>query len=151
MDAPHYPTLSLPHRSGTWNACLFAVAGRGRLATPFGLVCESVAAAAPLDLTPSLDLSKPPRLGASASALTPLIAAANMKRSAQGTGASPRACLSERAVHDAPAGGINKDTAAPQESSGTSDQGDQGKPGEPGHRNIGRGACRSALADGVNK
>ena len=24
---------------------------------------------------------------------------------------------------------------------------DQGKPGEPGHRNIGRGSCRSALAD----
>ena len=101
VDAPHYPsttpTLSLIHRSGTWNACLFAVAGRGRLATPFGLVCESVAAAAPLDLTPSLDLSKPPsldlsklpRLGASASALTPLIAAANMTRGAQGTGARP--------------------------------------------------------------
>jgi hypothetical protein len=24
------------------------------------------------------------------------------------------------------------------------------KPGEPGHRNIGRGSCRSALADGVH-
>ena len=29
--------------------------------------------------------------------------------------------------------------------------GDQGKPGEPGHRNIGRGSCRSALADGVGR
>ena len=28
---------------------------------------------------------------------------------------------------------------------------DQGKPGEPGHRNIGRGSCRSALADGVER
>ena len=118
VDAPHYPsttpTLSLPHRSCTWNACLFAVAGRGRLATPFGLVCESVAAAAPLDLTPSLDLSKPPsldlsklpRLGASASALTPLIAAANMIRGAQGTGARPY----ERAVRtDAPGRGLPAD------------------------------------------
>ena len=31
------------------------------------------------------------------------------------------------------------------------DQGDQGKPGEPGHRSIGRGSCRSALADGVER
>jgi hypothetical protein len=29
--------------------------------------------------------------------------------------------------------------------------GDQGKPGEPGHRSIGRGSCRSALADGVDR
>ena len=29
--------------------------------------------------------------------------------------------------------------------------GDQEKPGEPGHRNIGRGSCRSALADGQIK
>ena len=40
----------------------------------------------------------------------------------------------------------------------TGDQGDQGRPGRavvvrawPGHRNIGRGACRSALADGVER
>ena len=25
------------------------------------------------------------------------------------------------------------------------------KPGEPGHQNIGRGSCRSALADGVER
>jgi hypothetical protein len=29
--------------------------------------------------------------------------------------------------------------------------GDQGKPGEAGPRNIGRGSCRSALADGVER
>ena len=29
--------------------------------------------------------------------------------------------------------------------------GDQGKPGKPGHRNIGRGSCRSARADGVER
>jgi hypothetical protein len=34
---------------------------------------------------------------------------------------------------------------------GIGDQGDQGKPGEPAHRNIGRGSCRSALADGVER
>ena len=27
----------------------------------------------------------------------------------------------------------------------------RGKPGEPGQRNIGRGSCRSALADGVER
>ena len=27
----------------------------------------------------------------------------------------------------------------------------QGKPGEPGHRSIGRGSCRSALTDGVER
>jgi hypothetical protein len=32
----------------------------------------------------------------------------------------------------------------------SSSSGDQGKPGEPGHRNIGRGSCRSALADPVS-
>ena len=69
----------LPHRSCscTWKACLLEVAARG-LTTPFGLVCERVAAAAPLALTPSLDLSKAPRFGASASALTPFSAAANI-------------------------------------------------------------------------
>ena len=29
--------------------------------------------------------------------------------------------------------------------------GDQGKPGKPGHRSIGRGSCRSARADGVER